>query len=340
MNRPRTIKRDPFGNILLPRMYYKHGAYYLVTPQNKWLRLADNFTEAVRAYSTSTTVHEHGSMVALVVAWKADKLPTYAANTQADYGRMCDAITESLADFMVDQILPSDVYEFCSQWKDKPRTAKAYRALLSMIFVFGASMGWPNDNPAARSLTFKQKPKRDRYITDEEIKKIKEGALTAKDGIANPSGKMIECFIDLAYATAQRVGDLLALRWQDVTDQGIYFHPSKTVNSTGVKMLVEMTPDLAGIIDRCRNFGKVKGMTVIHTLDGQPYTYSGIQSAWRRACARAKVKAHIHDIRAKALTDIAEAKDAQKLAGHATEGMTAHYRKARSVEKVKPVPAK
>jgi integrase len=149
---------------------------------------------------------------------------------------------------------------------------------------------------------------------------------------------MIVCFIDLAYATAQRVGDLLALQWQDVNDEGIYFSPAKTVNSTGVKMQVRMTPELSAIIERCRAIGKIKGMHVIHTLQGQPYTYSGIQSAWKRACARQGIQdAHIHDLRAKALTDIADARKAQALAGHATEGMTAHYRKARLVTVVDPV---
>jgi integrase len=154
---------------------------------------------------------------------------------------------------------------------------------------------------------------------------------------------MIVCMIDLAYLTAQRISDVLSLPWGDVSDDegkgGIFFHPGKTVNSTGVRLLVSMSPDLQEVLDRARGFGTVKGMTIIHGLDGRKYTYSGAYSAWRRACMRAKVKnAHIHDLRAKALTDAkAQGLDAQKLAGHATESMTAHYTKARTVEVVQPV---
>ncbi|SIT38588.1 hypothetical protein BN2476_170196 [Paraburkholderia piptadeniae] len=46
---------------------------------------------------------------------------------------------------------------------------------------------------------------------------------------------MIVCLIDLAYQTAQRISHLLALNWQDVSAEGIFFNPAKTVNSSGVR---------------------------------------------------------------------------------------------------------
>jgi hypothetical protein len=49
------------------------------------------------------------------------------------------------------------------------------------------------------------------------------------------------------------------------------------------------------------------------------------------------IDAHIDDLRAKVLTDVSDAKKAQELAGHATEGMTARYRESRLVVKVDPV---
>lgn len=123
-----------------------------------------------------------------------------------------------------------------------------YRSLLAMIFTYGASTTWPNNNPASRSLAFKQGKKRDRYITDDELDAIKSGALSSKDGITNPSGKMIVAFIDLAYATAQRVEDVLSLRWSDVSDEGVFFFPGKTRNSTAVRLLVERTAELNSIL--------------------------------------------------------------------------------------------
>lgn len=60
-------------------------------------------------------------------------------------------------------------------------------------------------------------------------------------------------------------------------------------------------------------------------------------SAWRDACERGGVRdANIHDLKAKALTDIEDEKEAQKLGGHSTAQMTARYRKAKEITRVKP----
>ena len=333
MSRPRKKLRDPLGNLLPPKMHFRHGAYYLAKPDTRFIHLGREFATAMQQYTLRVAPTGKDAMQCLIEEWRKDKLPAYAEKTRDDYGRMLDGIATAFSEFNVAQVTPADVYAFCSQWKDKPRSANSYRSLMAMLLTYGASTGWPNDNPARQSLTFKPAPKRDRYLTDSEIIKIKHGALTGKDERDNVSGPMVCAFIDLALATAQRVGDLLALDWSDVSDAGIYFHPAKTVNSTGVRLLIEMSPILSEILDRC---GRAKLGPVIHRQDGKPFTYSGLQTAWRRARDRAKLhNAHIHDLRAKALTDMEHAKEAQALAGHATEGMTAHYRKARTVTKVK-----
>ncbi|ALK34391.1 GPO family capsid scaffolding protein [Burkholderia plantarii] len=153
-------------------------------------------------------------------------------------------------------------------------------------------------------------------------------------------------------------GDVIALK----TDkhEGISFHPSKTVNSSGVRLLIEMTPDLRETLDRARG-GKITAIgPVICTHAGGRFTYIGAYSGWKRACQRARlayekdceekritpdprylIGMHFHDLRAKALTDLKRqrgAAAAQSLAGHTTESMTAHYTKSREVERVQPVP--
>ncbi|WP_215883824.1 tyrosine-type recombinase/integrase [Acidithiobacillus sulfurivorans] len=77
------------------------------------------------------------------------------------------------------------------------------------------------------------------------------------------------------------------------------------------------------------------------TRDGQPYSVSGWNSAWRRIVAKAGVEdIHFHDIRAKALTDakrVAGRDYAQALAGHASGDMTEAYIRAREAERITPL---
>lgn len=131
-------------------------------------------------------------------------------------------------------------------------------------------------------------------------------------------------------------------------------------SSSGLRLLIEMTPDLRETLDRARG-GKVTAIgPVICTHTGGRFTYIGAYSAWKRACQRARlayekdckkreitpdplylIGMHFHDLRAKALTDLKRqrgAAAAQSLAGHTTESMTAHYTKSREVERVQPVP--
>ncbi|MCT9072799.1 hypothetical protein N6G06_15675 [Cupriavidus gilardii] len=114
----------------------------------------------------------------------------------------------------------------------------------------------------------------------------------------------------------------------------------------------KMTPQLRDVLARANSIAggdddgaQVKGLTVIHTTTGKPYTYAGAQTAWKRAIARAReayekecVEAgvqpvagflqnmHFHDLRRKSLTDAkAQGKDPQKLGGHTDPKMTARY---------------
>ncbi len=304
-----------------------------------------------------------GTMPALIDAWLLAKLANYSGKTQEEYRRMATFIkSEFDAEWRVEDVEPKDVARFLDKhFESKANTSNKYRALLSVIFTFAVRKGLRNANPVSEVAGATER-KRDRYITDDELDAVRAAALVGNDDKPTPSGPAIVALIDLAYQTAQRIGDLLALNWSDASDDGIMFHPAKTVNSSGVRMLVEMTPDLKATLEGAKA-GKVKAIgPVICTQAGGRFTYSGAQTAWKRACQRARqryekrcaesgetadprhlVGMHFHDLRAKALTDLrrqAGAAAAQALAGHTTAEMTAHYTKAREVERVTPVAVK
>lgn len=173
---------------------------------------------------------------------------------------------------------------------------------------------------------------RNRYITDSELRRIKVAALRSGGQRAkqiNPAGRMICAILDMAYLTGQRIGDVLALPWANVGRDGVLFRPSKVEDSTGAQVLIEWTPRLRELIARIKAEKNV-GLTYVFTgPDGGAYSYEALKSAWRRALTRAGVKdAHIHDLRAKALTDVDRLHGvtaAQRMGAHSTQSQTADY---------------
>ena len=82
---------------------------------------------------------------------------------------------------------------------------------------------------------------------------------------------------------------------------------------------------------------------MLKTQSGSGYRYSGIRSAWVRACQRAGiVDLHIHDLRGRAGVDAIEGDEsqdvrkAQRLLGHKSEAMTRHYTDGKYSKRVKP----
>lgn len=146
--------------------------------------------------------------------------------------------------------------------------------------------------------------------------------------------------IDLAMLTGQRIGDLIKLRWQDVTDKGLLFDQGKGQGRT--KLLIEWTPALRAAIAACSRGDSDDIGHVLKTQSGRGYRYAGIRSAWVRACERAEIEdLNIHDLRGRAGVDaLLEAdediRQAQKLLGHKSEAMTRHYTEGKYHKRVKP----
>jgi integrase len=215
----------------------------------------------------------------------------------------------------------------------------------------------PGTNPVDSVPTMTLKA-RSRYITDSELRRIKVGAIYGDDGRRTRSGLMIAALVDLAYLTGQRIGDLLDLRWErdpddldapHVTDAGMRFRPAKTRTKTGAAVLIEWTPRLRDAVDRIKRLQSERLLKrraaqrlvsgyLITGQDGKQLSYWGASSAWQRAVKRAGVKGvHMHDIRAKALTDVEQRrgmKAARDMGTHATETQTADYVRTRGVRGV------
>lgn len=150
------------------------------------------------------------------------------------------------------------------------------------------------------------------------------------------AGERLRVAIDLAVSTGQRRGDLLALRRDQLTDQGIVFRQSKT----GAGVLIEWSEDLRAIADRAKALApQVPAEYLIRTRRGKPYSAAGFSAIWQRVMAK-HVRAggqrfSFHDLRSVSADAATSAEEAQARLGHANVATTKrHY--LRGVTRAKP----
>lgn len=293
-------------------MYQKHGAYYLVR-KGKWERLDSDYQAALLAYARKTTTAAQAGMPLLIDKVLKHIRPTLKPNTMTQYEAAAERLKTILAEFEPQEVLPKHVAAIKMDLSSTPNMCNRILSFLRVVFQFALEWQLVDSNPCIGVRRHAEK-KRDRYVTNAELQAL----------LAHCSEYMSVIF-EMCYLTGQRIGDVLAIRLSDISEAGIEFRQQKT----GSKLIVTMTPDIQGVIDRAKALPrKVRGMTLFCTRGGgKPVSYGTVKDAFakvRKAAGIADVT--IHDLRAKSLTDAdGEGKDAQKLGGHTDSRMTARY---------------
>lgn len=325
-------------NGLPRRVYIKHGAYYFVGTDRKWRRLSSTRDGLPAMYRALASLQEANSIVgemmpAMISAWLEHKRASWSVKQAKDMERMADVISRRFVEFRPADVTTRDCDEFLSEYAGKPRTHNIYRNMLRQILAWTAIKGLRADANPIANIKGKSTPGRRRIVSDAEVAAIRKVAMagTRKDS----AGRALVQMMDLALITGQRIGDLLKLRWQDVSDAGIYIEQGKT----RARLLIEWSPALRAVVASCAT-GTNKIGHLLKTSTGSQYTYAGMRSAWDRACKAAKVEdLHIHDLRGRAGVDALQAgglESARELLGHSTQKMTSHYTADKHVPRVRP----
>lgn len=173
-------------------------------------------------------------------------------------------------------------------------------------------------------------PKRRRYVEDWEFSAVHKHA-----------SSMVQVAMELALQTGLRPTDVLSLTRANLTDDGILVEPRKTQKTTGVKILIEWTPQLTQTVERAKKLKPHIRQPLICNRRGKPYTYDGFSSLWDRAQRKAveagdlRERYRFRDLRAKSASDD-KLQAAQERLGHSDGRLTtAFYR--RKPARVKPL---
>ena len=323
------------GKRIMPNLYLRHRVYYYVgrvSGKVKWIRLSDNFKEALIKYADlrgDSSVD--GTVSSAIHKYRTEVLPSKAKKTQADRAYQLDRLDKVFGRMPLDSVKPKHMQEYLTQ-RDKPIAANREVKLLGQIYRRARVWGLATTNPV-EDVYYNPEKSRDRELTDAEFIQLQETALPT-----------VRAVIQFAYLTGMRRGDLLTLKITDLEDEGI----RNRQNKTDRKQYFSWTPALrmaAKAAMACRSTPKVRYINTPAWLftnrKGQQITVTGFNSSWRRLRTKCGLTdLHFHDIRGKAATD-AKRKGgieyAQALLGHENVSQTEAYIQTKSTERVDPL---
>lgn len=308
----------------LPACMYQRGPSYYHVKNGKWVNLGKDYPAALLQYAKITNSDAVGGMAGLIDETLRHIEPTKAKNTMVQYRVAAARLKGMLAEFEPNQVLPRHVAAIKIHLSSTPAMANRILSFLKVVFSYGLEKGVVDSNPCT-GVKRHAEARRGRYITDEEFHRLLQHC-----------SDYMRVIFEMCYLTGQRIGDVLAIRLADISEEGISFVQQKT----SAKLLVRMTPDIEDVIRRAKALPRrVRGLTLFCARSGgKPVSYETCKEAFAIAREQAGlVDVRIHDLRAKSLTDTKrQGNDAQKLGGHSDARMTARYIRDREIDRADP----
>lgn len=322
----RVGRRRRHNTDMPQRVYLSRGWWFFRPKAGSAVRLGkqDDKAGALRAYADLMEARpRNGTVAELLDRYAKDVLPTKAPKTQKDQYAQIQKLKRVLGTLELHQVTRGVVAEYLDR---SPAKVSANREIALLSHAYTKAIRWllTNENPC-RGVERNTEKERERYITHEEFLAVYEAA-----------SPVVQVMMGLAYNTGQREGDLLKLRRDAITEEGLAIRQGKTRR----RLVISWTPALAWLIERAGELpekGKAS-LFIVCQPNGQPYSESGFQTAWQkhiRKCFKDELIAErftFHDLRAKAASD---GKDGRLLGHLDPRTLRKHY--IRKPEVVAPV---
>lgn len=315
MNRPRKSK-GPYP----PCFYEKNGGFYIVR-QNKWTHLGRDLALALAEYGRLMQGSKLGGMPKAIEDYYGRLPKNLAKSTKDQYRQAANILKRKLQQFEPQEVRSKHVAQIKLSMAETPNMANRVLSFLRSCFADLVERQVVDSNPCIGVKRFAEE-KRKRLISDEEWQAIHENA-----------GERLKIIMELQYLTGQRIGDVLKIRRNQLTDDGIVFEQQKT----GARLLVRWTPALRDTVARAKALGgEAPTLSLLRGRDGKPPDYRSVLLQWHTACEAAGIKdAKPNDGRAKSATAAKrQGKNATALLGHTSEAMTRRYLRGTEIPEV------
>lgn len=346
---------DPLG-LAGTRLAFKRGKFWYRHRDGRW---EDCGTDLAVAKATAARHNDPGQAYGTIKWWLGEFITdckarvgskTLSQRTLDDYTGYADddgALVAFFGKMLPENVKPVHVQTYLENNAaiGRPTPANRERACLSSMFSWmirtGRAPAGLIVNPCMRASGVKRntETRRDRYVTDAEYRAVFMAA-----------GDTVRLMMELVYRTLQRPEvDVLAWTPANVRHKAegrvLHFEQSKTGRPIDIALVGNfdtLVRKAIGTVPRLHQ-------PLVHTRDGEPYTYDGLSAMLRRAIKRAQKSSPalanmesfgFRDLKGKGATDMYRDGEPieriQALCGHADKATTEIYIKQRWTETVQP----
>ena len=209
-------------------------------------------------YLTEYEASKH-TLSELIDRYKKIELPKRNPKAQKKQNMHLDWWQEQIGDFFLSKITPALLSEYkeklITERSDRAQkgrttrtgaTANRYMASLSIVLTIACNeWQWIDENPMLKVKKFKETPKKDRFLSEEEINRLLKACFEF-DLRGENYNRETYLFILIALTTGARYSEIHNLQWKnlDFKNRNFYFLETKNGENRGVPMVERVYKEL------------------------------------------------------------------------------------------------
>lgn len=244
---------------------------------------------------------------------QSDRYTKLSARSKQDYNRVLDYIKDKLGHLSAERMQRKDVIRAQESNRDAVRFANYIVQIVRVMMEHAIDIGWRKDNPAEGTRLIKSETAPRLPWPQDKIDAFRAEA---------EHGTRHRLIFELLIGTGQRIGDVLRMRWNDITDGGIAVRQGKT----GAALWIPLTADLRAALEATPKVG----LTICAQPNGKATSYDGAWGMMMVIRKRIGAEAYdMHGLRHTTAHELAALGCSDELimsvTGHTSKKMVAHY---------------